>query len=90
MPATVMRPPATAAAEVVEVGSGMCSSLKSPLKAGMVYIFAMTTIFLALLIKPLVFLALFSFTAFCRILVQRHMKDSRIKRILLFKLRKDL
>lgn len=48
------------------------------------------TTFLAMLIKPAVFLVLFSFTAFCRILVQRHMREGRLKRILLYRLRKDL
>lgn len=43
-----------------------------------------------MLIKPLVFLVLFSFTAGCRILVQRHMRDGRLKRVLLYKIRKDV
>lgn len=57
--------------------------------AGLSYSDGMTT-FLALLIKPVVLLALFGFTAACRILVQRYMPAGRLKRILLYKIRKDL
>lgn len=47
----------------------------------------MSTLLIALIVKPLVLLVLFSFTTAVRILIQRKMPNGRLKRIFLIKLR---
>lgn len=47
----------------------------------------MSTLLIALIVKSLVLLVLFSFTTTVRILIQRKMPNGRLKRIFLIKLR---